>query len=83
VHLLPNLLWCALASDFGSIKPNPGCSYYLFNLQEGLLAFPYDDRGMDVVGPNRDLLTMLYRKYGTYLLDYDRPAMQRSFEDRA
>jgi hypothetical protein len=82
-HLLPNLLWCALASDFGSIKPNPGCSYYLFNLQEGLLAFPYDDRGMDVVGPNRDLLTMLYRKCGTYLLDYDRPVMQRSFEDRA
>ncbi|MBL8263558.1 MAG: DUF3885 domain-containing protein [Xanthomonadaceae bacterium] len=83
VDRLPNLLWCALASDFGSIKPNPGCSWYLFNLEKGLLVHPYDDRGMDVVGPNRDLLAMLYRKHGTYLLDYDRPAMRRSFEDEA
>jgi hypothetical protein len=78
--LLSNLLWCALASDFGSIKPSPGCSCYLFNLERGLVVYPYDDRGMDVVGPNRDLLAMLYRKYGAYLLDHDMPAMRRSFE---
>ena len=80
VHLLPNLLWCALVSDFGSIEPKPGGSWYLFNLQKGLLVFPYDDRGMDVVGPNRDLLAMLYRKYGAYLLDHDMPTMRQSFE---
>lgn len=81
--LLSNLLWCALASDFGSIKPNPVCSCYLFNLERDLVVFPYDDRGMDVVGPNRDLLVMLYRKYGAYLLDHDMPTMRQSFEGDA
>ncbi len=83
VNRLPNLLWCALASDFGSIEPRPSCNVYLFNLEKNLLAFPYDDRGMDVVGPNRELLAMLYRKHGAYLLDHDMAAMRRSFEEMA
>lgn len=80
VALLANLLWCALASDFGSIRPRPLCTVYLFNLSAGVVVLPYDDRGMDVVGPNSDVLSKLYQKHGAYLLDHDRAAMRAAFE---
>lgn len=79
VSLLENFLWCALATDFQTIQPNPNCAVYLFNLRSGAVVFPYDDRGMDVVGPNSELLFGLYKKYSSYLLDYDRPAMDDTF----
>nr|WP_259641718.1 DUF3885 domain-containing protein [Pseudomonas salomonii] len=47
------------------------------------MIFPYDDRGMDVVGPNTDLLLQLYRHHHAYLLDYDRPVMDITFTKHA
>jgi hypothetical protein len=79
VSLLETLLWCALAKDFRVIQPNPGCDVYLFNLNKKVLAFPYDDRGMDVVGTNRELLSVLYEKHQRYLLDYDHRAISDTF----
>jgi len=78
-NIVLNLLWCALSVDFPSIRPNPGCLVYLFNLKSRIMVFPYDDRGMDVVGPNHDFLASLYRKHADYLLDYDRVAMDQTF----
>ncbi|MFJ4192700.1 DUF3885 domain-containing protein [Pseudomonas sp. NPDC089534] len=79
--LLQAVLWCAMASDFGAIRPKPGCAFYLFNLNRQVMAFPYDDRGMDVVGPNKTLLSQLYRKHQAYLLDYDRDEMDATFAE--
>lgn len=76
---LVNALWCGLASDFGFIKPDPMADVYLFNLPHGIMALPYDDRGMDVVGPNKRFLKSLYDEFGHYLLEYDRDAMDASF----
>jgi Domain of unknown function (DUF3885) len=56
LEVMQNILWCCMARDFDTIKPNPGCSLYLVNLQSGLMVWPYDDRGLDVVGPNREVL---------------------------
>jgi len=81
--LLPRLLWCALSADFGSIRPRPLCSAYLFNLDARVMAFPYDDRGMDVVGSNSNLLERLYRKHGAYLLEHDLEAMRVSFDPQS
>lgn len=80
VNLLKNLLWCALATDFGSIRPNPHCWVYLFDCEKQIAVFPYDDRGMDVVGNNKKQLTKLYQKFNHYLLDYDRATMKATFE---
>jgi hypothetical protein len=77
--LLQNLLWCALVTDFGSISPNPGCLVYLFDINKKIAVMPYDDRGMDVVGEDLDLLLSLYRKHNRYLLDCDREAMDAKF----
>jgi hypothetical protein len=79
---LETLLWCALAKDFPAIQPKPYCDIYLFNLQKKVLALPYDDRGMDVVGPNRKILSALYEKHQSYLLGYDRQAMDKCFASR-
>jgi hypothetical protein len=80
ISLLQNLLWCALTVDFGSIRPRPRCDVYLFSLEDRVMVFPYDDRGMDVVGPNHTLLAKLYQKHNQYLLDYDRHNMAGNFE---
>ncbi len=79
LELLPNILWCAFSSDFGIIKPNPGARVYLFNFKKNIMIHPYDDRGMDIVGPNKRLLKELYHDFNGYLLDYDRAAMDAVF----
>ncbi len=76
---LQNLLWCALARDFTAIQPNPGCLIYLFNLPSDLMVWAYDDRGMDVVGANKQALGALYQKFFSYLLEYDRAKMDANF----
>jgi Domain of unknown function (DUF3885) len=80
---LQNLLWCALGTSFQAIRPNPGyltgCLIYLFNMTKKIAVFPYDDRGMDVVGENRDELLSLYKKYNHHLLDCNRGTMETNF----
>lgn len=72
-----------MARDFSAIQPKPNCILYLFNLKKHVMVFPYDDRGMDVVGPNKNLLLQLYRLHHTYLLDYDRHTMDTTFSGPA
>lgn len=78
-EVLQRLLWCALAKDFGSIRPRPLCDVYLFELSKGVMIFPYDDRGIDVVGPNHALLARLYRRHSQYILECDRASMEVTF----
>ncbi|MDX1538715.1 DUF3885 domain-containing protein [Arsukibacterium sp.] len=76
---LINALWCALSSDFGFIEPSPMADIYLFNLDKDVMVFPYDDRGMDIAGPNKQFLKQQYQQFGHYLLEYDREAMHAVF----
>lgn len=78
--LLQSFLWCALATDFPAIRPNPHCFVYLFEMHERIMVFPYDDRGMDVVGPNHELLSRLYFKHCQYVMECERSVMQDTFE---
>lgn len=81
VSSMRSILWCALVKDLAPIRPNPldSCSIYLLDVKRAVLVLPYDDRGMDVVGPNHDLLACLYRRHQRYLLDHDMPAMRATF----
>jgi hypothetical protein len=76
---IPQFLWGALAHDIG-IQPQLTCDVYLFDLELGILAHPYDDRGMDVIGNNLGILRSAYAKLDRYLLDYDREIMQARFD---
>ena len=44
-----------------------------------VVVHPYDDRGMDVIGPDRDSLMPLYERLNGWLLDHDRNAMDAKF----
>ncbi len=76
--LFSSWLMYHLMHDFG-ICETP--LLMLFNLDLGIMINPYDDRGMDVFGPNRDLLKMLYDKRNDWLLDYDRERMDAAYKD--
>jgi hypothetical protein len=77
---LQNLLWCAVAADFGSsLRPNPQCRVYLFNANKGIVVHPYDDRGMDVISRRTSALARLYERHNDLLLDYDIEAMRQTF----
>ncbi len=79
VAKLQNLLWCAVATDFRSIRPNPRCKIYLVNSDMGIVVHPYDDRGMDVVSRHPSALEGLYKQHYDLLLDYDMDVMQETF----
>lgn len=68
-----------LLRDFGGSSNTP--FLMLFNLELGIIINPYDDRGMDVFGPNHDLLKKLYNKRNDWLLDYDREQMDAVYKD--
>lgn len=76
---LQNLLWCALASDFGPLHPNPHCLVYLLSPEQEMIVHPYNDRGMDVIGGKRAPLFDLYNTYKAWLLDHDIETMNRTF----
>lgn len=75
---LSNVLWCALAGELG-ISPRLQCAVFLINLHARIAMLPYDDRGMDVVGPNQSMLRQLFTRHHALLLPHDLPRMQRSF----
>ncbi len=78
-EMLSSALWCALATDFPFIQPNPHALVYLIDAEQRVALFPYDDRGMDVIGDNHSLLSDLYHRFNHYLLEYDRPLMTRYY----
>ena len=78
---LPKLLWSAIASDMG-VKPRVNCSIYIYCSELGVLVHPYDDRGLDVIGPNKELLKKLYTKFHHYLLDYDIEEMDKKYANK-
>jgi hypothetical protein len=75
------LLWGALAQDLG-IRPSLCGELYIANPERGVVVHPYDDRGMDVYGPNRALLAELYGRFAECLLEHDRARMDAFFGGR-
>ncbi|GGP28198.1 DUF3885 domain-containing protein [Silvimonas amylolytica] len=80
LSILQNLLWCALTSDFPSVRPNPNCCVYLVHANAQIVIHPYDDRGMDVICRTPIKLKTLYEKHHHWLLDFDKDAMAQTFK---
>ena len=76
---LHKLLFGKLADELG-IKPSFWFDLYIYDIELGVLVHPYDDRGMDVVGPNKFMINRIYTEFNTWLLDYDLEAMNRWFK---
>lgn len=72
------MIWGTIAQELG-VRPSFGFNLYLFDPELRILMHPYDDRGMDVLGPNRERMSKIYAKYRDWLLDYDIAEMQRRY----
>lgn len=68
---IPKFLWGTLANELG-IHPRSQCALYLFDFETNILVHPYDDRGMDIIGSNRELLKRTYEEFKEWLPDGDR-----------
>ncbi|MFK0382906.1 DUF3885 domain-containing protein [Agrobacterium sp. NPDC090273] len=74
------LLWASITQEL-PMEPRirKFLRIHIVDFQRGIAATAYDDRGMDIVALNRATLQPLYDQFGTWLLDYDRSAMDRVF----
>lgn len=75
---LPELLWGVFARELG-LWPKLPARLSVAAPELGLLACPYDDRGLDVIGPNTARLSELYGQFGSWLLGHDRARMAAMF----
>lgn len=57
-------------------------SVYFYNRTKKLLFHPYDDRGADLIGPDRESLRPYYRSLNELLLDWNREDMDRKWRTR-
>lgn len=75
---LARALWPPLGHDF-RIEPRLSACVYILSKELGILVHPYDDRGMDIIGPNKSKLSEVYDRYRSWLLAHDLDVMDRSF----
>lgn len=55
-------------------------SVFLISLNEGIIFYLYDDRGLDIVSLNKQSLKPIYERFKDWLLDYDIDRMKETFE---
>lgn len=52
---------------------------YIFDLQNSMMFYIYDDRGADLIAPEKEILIPFFTSLNPYLLDYNRLAMNENF----
>lgn len=72
------MIWGTVALELG-VHPNFGFRLYIFDSDQRILMHPYDDRGMDVLGPNQERMSEVYSKYHDWLLDYNIVEMNKRY----
>lgn len=77
-ELLPQIIWNS-CTWWQAIEPSAGFEMRIFSLKQNICMYIYDDRGMDVVGPNFAMLKELYHKFNSYILEYDRDEIEQTF----
>jgi hypothetical protein len=78
-----DLIWLALAGEM-PIKPDAGdASIYLVDFTRRIIVHPYDDRGLDVVAMDREMIQPLFDRFGDWLLPHDLSRMKDMFGPRS
>lgn len=54
-------------------------SIYLFDLENHVILYLYDDRGLDIVAYDKITLSPIYKKLNEWILDYDRKEIDKIF----
>lgn len=69
-----------ILGDLGGF-PHLVSSVFLFDLNCCVMFHLYDDRGLDIVSKDKETLIALYRKFNSWILDYDRKIIDARFEE--
>ena len=73
-------LWASIGREMDiSPKARWVDTIHIADIRKRLALTAYDDRGMDVIGPRESALSSIYRKFNSWLLDYDRAEMDAQF----
>ena len=67
--------------DFWPRKPRLDMEVYFVSLKREIIFNMYDDRGLDIIASNKQAIASLYHKYNSWLLDYDREAIDSVFKE--
>lgn len=86
-HVLPieeaiqckELLWLDIAVEMGIGPAAQGSSSYLVDFDRKIIAFAYDDRGMDVVSMDKSVLRPVYDEFRTWILDTEQDRVRAFF----
>jgi len=74
-----NKIFCEIIfGDIGGSKEFVS-SVYIFDIENHTILHPYDDRGVDIVAYNKNTLTSIYQKLNSWILDYDRKQIDKTF----
>lgn len=82
-----NILTAIGNSDFPPRQPrldNNGFltnkEVYFVNINKKLIFHMYDDRGLDLISADREILRPIYKRHNEWILDYDRKQIDKQFE---
>jgi hypothetical protein len=82
-----NILTAIGHTDFPPRQPRldkngflTGKEIYFVNIDKKLIFHMYDDRGLDIISADKEILRPIYKKHNDWILDYDREQIEKQFE---
>lgn len=73
-----SLLKAICNQDLG-LKPSISHRVYFININRKTIFHVYDDRGCDLLATSPDTIKDIYNKHNDWILDYDRPEIDKVF----
>ena len=64
-------------TDFWPRSPRIDQEIFMVNLNKELIFNMYDDRGLDVIGANSEIIKSIFDKHNEWILDYDRKLIEK------
>lgn len=77
--LVDVILWASIVAELDVHPKARWLRFHIADLERKIVLHVYDDRGMDLCGPSKVALAPIYKTFNTWLLDYDRATMDKTF----
>lgn len=76
---IDNLISAVASRTIGNEVSNIVGDIFLVNATTNVIFYLYDDRGLDIVAKNKELLKSIYEQYNDWILDFDRERIKEIF----
>jgi len=64
---------------FDNNKCLPTKEIYLLNLNKKVIFNMYDDRGLDIIGADKEIIHSIFKKHNEWILEFDRERIEKQF----